>query len=324
MAHDALSKDQTLQLRAILCLIVVFGHSSESMLYEFGPAAVSVFFFLSGFALATTTWNKKLTPKYILTKFLNLLIPAFMVEILYRILYCFYDTVNHYNTLKGTINGLLHFEPAVFAGWYIEVLVILFAFYFISLKISKSSEKRFFISYLVIYSIYLLFDIFYGKAMVAATVPHFFLLGIIFKIYRDKISSYYAKNKWLNYLMLLLPMLTLLFLWYAYPMENLTTNIAIGLFQNFFPLILFYLSLNVRFNSRILKFIAKYSLWIYLTHVGIQYIIMNVLPSNGIEIKWMVLTFFIASLLSSLLLSIPLEFIYQKLRKAIYKKLEIL
>ncbi len=315
MTVDWLEKKQTVQMRAILCLLVVFAHSNDNIAYAFGPVAVSVFFLLSGYSLAYTTWNKTLTSKYVVKKFTNLLIPYFMVEILYRVLYHFYDTVKHYNTWAGTINGYLHFSPPVFAGWYLEVLVVLLVLYFIAYKIAKGNSRRLMLALTVLYIVFTLYNIFYSKNFETITTAHYFVLGTGLYFARKKIEQFYEKNYWVNYVLLLCPILSFLLLYPVYSLENTSTAIASALFFNLAPFMLIYLMLHVKFNSKFLAFIAKYSLWIYLVHVGFQYILMNVIGLWGIKVHWISLTFFLATLTLSIIVSIPLEFIFTRINK---------
>lgn len=315
MNVDWLEKDQTVQLRAILCLLVVFAHSNNSIAYAFGPVAVSVFFLLSGYSLVFTTWNKKLTAKYVVRKFTNLLIPYFMVEILYRILYYFYDTVKHYNTWEGSINGYLHFSPPVFAGWYLEVLVVLLVLYFVAYKIAKGNSRNLMLALAGLYIGFTLYNIFYTKCFEAIVIPHFFVLGVGLYFVKDKVEKFYVKNHWVNYVLLLCPIISFLILYFFYSSEGTSKQIASAVFFNLAPAFLIYLILHVKLNNKFLAFIAKYSLWIYLVHVGFQYILMNVIGMWGIKVRWISVTFFIATLILSIILSIPLEFIFRKINK---------
>ncbi|SMC39476.1 Fucose 4-O-acetylase [Oscillospiraceae bacterium] len=322
MEHDFLSKEQTARLKAILCILVVFAHSNSNVMREYGRVCVCVFFFLSGFSMAFTTWGKKISASYVIKKFANILIPYFMVEILYRILFHFYNVEGEPNTLKGTINGLLHFSPVVFAGWYIEVLILLFIIYFIAYKIAAGDKTRFTVSYLVIYVAALIYDIVYARSLPMGATAHFFLLGVLMHFYRDRIRSFYKKNYWLNYLMLLLPLLSFVFMYLIYEEESLLKNAAVVLFVNFGALIFFWIGLRVKFKSKALDIISKYSLFIYMTHVGIQYILITVLPLWGFKVRWIVFTAFLASFAIAFIVSVPLHHLCNLIKKPIFKLID--
>lgn len=318
--RDYLDKEQTLRFKGILCLIVVFAHSNDSFLSTYGLWAVAPFFFLSGYILSLTTKDKPLTPGLVFHKYRNFLLPFLIVAIPYHVMYHFYPCIYDYNSVWGAVKHAFLFHPTVQAGWYIIALTMLFTMYFIALNLSKGDSKKLILIMTFLYAVYVIYAAFIAHADYAYQNAHAFILGVWFQRYREGFAKFYKGKKVLGYSLLFTSYLSVLI-----PLlcqdeadrEQIWGKILLFIFYNFSVILFLYFAYGFRLKSPVAAFFGKYSLWIYLTHVGVQYMLMNILPLWGIKVSWIVLTFFLATLAVStaisLLIAIPYNIINRKL-----------
>ena len=317
MQHDIFGKDQTLQFKGILCLIVLFGHCNEGPFYSFGPWAVTVFFLISGYVLQLTTEGKKAGLKLFLHKMGNFLLPFIIVSIPYHIMFRFFPSENDYNSVKGAIVNLLKLTPTVQAGWYIVTLSFLFIAFFLAKLIAKEDKKKLLGMMILLYIPYFIYIVFIAKSPWGVYNAHFFIVGMWYRMYRDRIGKFLGRNNILGYVMLLFGYAVIAIPFFFYEQEPVYAQALMILFYNASPILFLYFSYNFKLKSKVLRFFGRYSLWIYLTHVGIQYFLMSALPSFNITVRWTVITFFAATLALSLAVSLVLGTLYEVVRKKI-------
>ena len=317
--HDHLGKYQTQQFKGILALLVIFAHSNLGPFYGFGSWVVSVFFFLSGFALCFTTWGKKIAPRLIIYKYSNFLIPMVIVAVFYHILFHFFPTESDYNNIGYLIKSVIRFNPSVQSGWYIIALSLLFAVFFASHLLSKGDKKRFTVFLIILYILYTAYTLILDCGY-ACINTHNFILGCLFSLYREKIERFLRGQKVLGYIMLLFSYLVIAIPFLTYEKEGMGYQVLYLIFINTGVILFLYFSYNIKMGSRILMYLGKISLWVYLFHGGIQYYLMYCLPFSGINVNWTVGTFFLASAAAAIVLGSITDFIYGKtLRKLVIR-----
>lgn len=317
MVKDYLSKDRTLRFKGILCLIVLFAHSNDGFICAYGLWAVAVFFFLSGYALSLTTHDKPLSAGMVFRKFRNFLLPFIIIAIPYHIMFHFYPCIYDYNSVLGTLKYLFLFYPTVQAGWYIVTLTFLFAFYFIALKFSKGSNTRLLVIMTALYVIYAVYALVFAHAEWAVQNAHMFILGVWFNLYRDRFETFFKGRTVLGYILLFVSYLSVVIPLFCYENESFLAKAGMFVFYNMSVVLFLYFAYSMRPRDPVTAFFGKYSLWIYLIHVGIQYLLMNILPLWGLKVEWKVYTFFLATLavtvVLSLIIGIPYNFLMKKL-----------
>lgn len=308
---DYLSKEQTNRIKGILCLMVVFGHSMNGYLELVGPWAVSVFFLLSGYALSYTSSKAEITPKFIVRKYKNILLPYLVAAVFYHLLFWFYPSANNYNSIGGLVKSYLVFTPTVQAGWYIEATAILFAFYFIARKIAGDNPKKLLISFVVLYVIFAVIVAFTEGYWVIRNM-HCFILGVALHLFRKTIDAKFTSKDTFRYVALIVIAITLVLPNYFYADENLASNLVLFATYTMAPIVFIYVSNSISFKGKILDFLGKYSLWIYLFHVGVQYLLFSsVLAGKSLQ----TFVFFLLSLALTLVIAIPVGMIYNKISK---------
>lgn len=308
---DYLSKEQTNQIKGILCLLVVFGHSMNGYLELVGPWAVSVFFLLSGYALSYTSSKAEITPGFIFRKYKNILLPYVIVAVFYHLLFWKYPVVTDYNSIGGLIKGYLGFTPTVQAGWYIEVTLIMFLFYFVARKVSGNSPFKLLMSFIVLYVVFMVLVSFTDAVWVMRS-PHCFILGVALHLFRKTIDEKFTSKEVFRYVALIVVAVTIILPNFFYTREDVLTNLVLFITYTLSPIVFIYISSNVTFNSKILKFFGKYSLWIYLFHVGVQYLLFSsVLAGKSLQS----FLFFFLSLVLTLVIAVPVGILYNKISK---------
>ncbi len=316
MTKDYLAKERTLRFKGILCLIVVFAHSNLNYFYAFGPWAVSVFFFISGYVLSLTTKGKDMDAGKIFHKFRNFMLPFLIAAIPYHVMFHFFPSVNDYNSVTGAIKCFFRFEPTVQAGWYIVTLMFLFIIYFIAFKAAKGNSIKILAIMTALYIIYAVYAILVDASWAAETA-HIFIIGVAFNLYRDRFEKWFKGKTAAGYTLLLLSYLSIALPFLCYEKEGILFTIGMIVFYQFSPVLFLYFSYQTTIKDPVTAFLGKYSLWIYLFHVGVQYMLMYGLPAMGYQMQWTVITFFLAttavSIVMALIVGIPYDLINKKL-----------
>ena len=308
---DYLSKEQTTRIKGILCLMVVFGHSMNGYLELVGPWAVSVFFLLSGYALSYTSSKADITPRFVIRKYKNILLPYIVAAVFYHLLFWVYPSSVDYNSIGGLVKSYLVFTPTVQAGWYIEATAILFAFYFIAKKFAGNNSKKLLILFTTLYVIFaVLVSLTEGYWVIRNM--HCFIMGVALHLFRKTIDAKFTSKDAFRYVALIAAAVTIIVPNYFYANENLVSNLVLFATYTIAPIVFIYVSNSFSFKGKILDFLGKYSLWIYLFHVGVQYFIFSGLLKG----KYMQsFVFFFLSLALTLVIAIPVGKIYNRILK---------
>ncbi|MCQ2531784.1 MAG: acyltransferase [Saccharofermentans sp.] len=304
MNENYLSPKQTLQMKSILCMIVVFSHCFTGVLGHVGTSAVAVFFFLSGYILSLTTKDKKIDYKIIVHKFSNFTVPYLVAAVLYHILFYFHPTVNKYNSLPELIKLYILFDPTVQVGWFVEALFVLFVFYFLARVISRGNIKIFFIVWSCLHLCFAVYIIFYLKTYF---MTQWFIIGVIYALYKKPIEKKIASIKGIDTIALLIILISLVSIMLA-GMSHGAMFIFFKLFaSNLAPITALYISSKKEFNCKPLMFIGKYSLWIYLFHVGVQVVMFDTFL-KGARVHSLIL--FLLTFVLSLVFSVVVDVVY--------------
>lgn len=308
---DYLSKEQTNQIKGILCLLVIFGHSMNGYLELVGPWAVSIFFLLSGYALSYTSSKAEITPGFVFRKYKNILLPYVIVAVFYHVLFWNYPSNIDYNSIGGVVKSYLIFRPTVQAGWYIEATVIMFAFYFIAKNIAGNSSRKLVAIFAGLYAIFAICVSFTEGYWILRNT-HCFILGVALHLFRKTIDEKFTSKELFRYVALIVVAITIILPNFVYTREDILLDLILFTTYTLSPIVFIYISSSVSLNSKILKFFGKYSLWIYLFHVGVQYLLFSsVLAGKSLQ----AFVFFFLSLALTLVIAIPIGMLYNKISK---------
>lgn len=305
--RNYLSKDQTVAGRAILCLMVIFGHCFDGILEYTGSWAVAVFFFLSGYSLALTSEKAEVNSRFILRKFKNIIIPFALVAILYHLMFYKYPVVNDYNSISGLVKAYLNFTPTVQAGWYIEMLLLLFVSFFVSYAISKGNRKKQLILMLIMHIVVVIYVLVFTTSYWTILSPQCFILGSAYYYYKDKIETKLLSSDITDVVMLLVTMISIVCCVLSGSVNGIFSLVLQFISYTLAPFVALFISSRVNFKTRILIFLGKQSFWMYLVHVGIQYFVTTAITPG---FMWPSVVFFLITAISSLVIGSCLKFIY--------------
>lgn len=142
-----LSKDNSIALKGIMAIVVLFHHISQNVktpltgaLLFAGPIAVSVFFFVSGYGLMKSFKTKEgYLNNFINHRILPILIQFLIMNILYYIFRLIIgDGYSVIEFLKSFING----KTTMYYGWYILEIIVLYIVFYIACKVFNKKHNN--------------------------------------------------------------------------------------------------------------------------------------------------------------------------------------
>jgi len=268
-------------IRGILAIIVLFHHiaqrtTSGFLFQEFGNLGfmpVSLFFFFSGYGLMKKyISDENYKEGFIKKRIPTLLIPYIIVIILYWIMYACYG---HSYTINEMLEILSRGYIIASASWYIVDIIILYFIFFLSMKL-LNKKYNLIILINLIFSILLMIilkNIGWGEYWYNTIIVS--TLGMFWAYKEESIIRFLNKSYFIT-----LPMFIALFL-ILYLNKNLFVRLLnfeyasviitliIGIL---FSIIMIMFSKKVIIGNKILDFIGKISLEVYLLQGIFAYI----------------------------------------------------
>ena len=298
--ENYLSEDNTLPLRGIMAVAIIFHHISEKtdlgivfhFMQHLGYLIVAVFFFLSGYGLMYS-YDKKgkaYLKGFLKKRVLYLLIVYILVTVIYAI----------YHLIVGDFRFSLTIAEN---SWYIWIQVVLYLFFWISFSVF---EKRYaIISVFTLQFALTAVLIFAGFSTVWYISNYAFVFGLLFCNYKSDINLFVKKH----YVMLACSSIILFLIFSYLPSLVGLYSICRMLSTVTFCLIVVFLLFILKITGRVWSWIGKISLEIYLLH-GLVYMFLRSFISN--DIIWLVLT---------VLITVPVSYLASKINDAIKKLL---
>lgn len=278
---DYLSYDNCLCIKGILSMVILLDHIAGiivprdkllGIFHSVGFLAVAVFFFLSGYGVECQRTKREnyLNNTFILRKSITLLIPMFIINVIYLIFECtmhiFEKNINHFNFALYLFD-ILGIYIINGTAWYIKDLFILLILFFVFYRyISPQiiSDISMFISILVI-------TLFRAIRWNGGTGQNWgmlfcFFVGILWGRYYKQITTFVKKH----YLLCLLIIggLTAIFI----GLFSTYYNLRIGklLWRNLgttcFVILFTILLMLIEFRGTAVKWLGGISLEVYLIH----------------------------------------------------------
>lgn len=272
-ANEMMSKDNLIPIRGICAIEIMLGHiglpsNTGGSIYLFpfrkaGILVVGCFLFLSGFGLVKSMQGRKdYFDKFIIKKCIAILVPAYLIYLLFLIPYLF---VSEETDISGVWKYVLFGEFYHSAMWYVFELLGLYVLFFVLFRKTDNYKKSLIL--LIILSVIFIFaahfvgldEPWYGSTMC-------FSLGVCYGLYENKIAEILYKNYlrcFAGGIVIFLLALTGFFIgedtvWGAV----VARNIAALTFSLFMIMLLY----KVRLNNVISNYCGKISYEIYLAH----------------------------------------------------------
>ena len=304
--NDAYSVNQNLPIRGILVLLVIFNHLFESA-YMLGNIAVSMFFCFSGYGLIKCYETKKdYFNGYILKKVKNILIPYFLINILYIIWNIF--GLNKIYTFIQLVSSF--FTASIMSvGWYVIVAFILYLiFYFVYKYLKLNEYKKIGIILLLVLLLMAVFYLFHCGSWWYCSL-FAFPLGMIMALESKKyLIKKYIVNKYTFIFSLIIFVCSYIYA-FAYKLNDGLIYLAIKFSHSVLICIIYFnVFRKYKINNRTLGLIGKNSLIIYMIHP----LILNILKHFNLILNLDFVNFIIIFLLS---------FLFSLIEKKVFKVL---
>lgn len=288
---NVFSRDETLYIKGISAMIVIFHHYSqrmESVAYmsyflNIGYLAVGAFLFISGYSLEMQYLlkGKGYLDGFVKRNITKLLIPFLIISIIFKFLYKV--DINSFiygiSTLQFVKSDLVVLQPI----WFLKAIIIFYISFYISLRfLNKNMHLTGLFIFLVLY---FMICRFMGIGSWWYMTSFCFFAGAIIAKYKDLtikfINSYYRE----------VIVITIILFSVIFKINLIYTKVLSSIVLNF---ILFTLCCKIQFKSLILGFLGKISYEIFLLHIGITmyYYELNI-ANDGMSIIYVILVIII-------------------------------
>lgn len=302
--EDYLSLESSKLYKGFLAIIILFHHISQKvnpnlLFYKFsyvGYLAVAVFFFISGYGTHKSNLKSdKYRKKFLLNKFINILIPYIIVTTIYVIYNKVYCKCYY---VENIFEYIINKNPIVSNSWYIIVLLVFSIMYYISMSIFKKRKNLIIIPMLLFNLIYIYyckqnnFGIYWYDAI------HLYNIGIIFAQYETKIIGYFKRTY-----SIILPILLLLFR-QLFKMYYLSLEYKNHFIISIIIVLLFLLlNMKIKINNKLLEFFGKISYELYM----VQGLFLDIFRTRIYNIQndlYFALLVIVCSILSAYILNV--------------------
>lgn len=287
------SKSHTDCIKGIFALMVVICHiwgqiSSEVNTGGFiihnlgrlftimGYISVSIFFFLSGYGLMSQ--HEKFGENYIKAFPKRNILSLYAINLFLIGLYCLFNVLMQVRLdLSILAFSLLYGNTIIPYGWYLQAIILFYIFFYISSLITKKHMEKIIIVFFLLFIYCLVANKFLSLTWYECSFT--FVLGMLFKIRKDRIDSIIKRHY-----TLFLTFAILLFLLSCF-WGNKTFSL-IGIFLKIISTILFcfvivLLAMKVNFKNPLTTFLSN----IYLEIYALQGITIAFFRSNIVYVK---------------------------------------
>ena len=222
--YDLMSKEDTLAFKGIFSIIVILHHVSQventlpiiHYFANFGMYAVSVFFFISAYGMTkqVNLNREKYLKGFFKKRFLKLLLPIFVVTVLYIIVNILVFKSEY--TLNSIFNVYKSGSSIINNGWYLNSILVIYLIFYFSFKFFKNIKISYLIfSFLIFTYIFVLkrigFGIWWYNSMIGI------IFGMYYEIFEQKIKRLLNTHFY--------KILLILSIWLFYIVNNRETKI---------------------------------------------------------------------------------------------------
>jgi membrane-bound acyltransferase YfiQ involved in biofilm formation len=318
--NNALDHDRTTMINGFFVGLILFSHFNGyvaltgldqtiylKLFYSISQLMVTTFLFYSGYGIIESIKKK---PDYIKHFFKNRFLKLF---IMFAIANCLFIILNLVLGIKYPISTtLLAFTGWTSIGnsnWFIFVTFVLYLFILLAFNVFKKDNKKATLLTLLLTLIYI---IIMAKTRVKGGIWYntilCFNLGMYISLYKEQILKYLKDNT--TYIMLVLS----IFLVFVLCHFQNYHYIVYELHSLLFVLLVFLLSLKIKFGNKILFFLGKNTFGIYILQ-RLSYIAYRAVGLRDFNMY----LYFVVSILTTLILAV----LFNKLLKLIFKPLKI-
>lgn len=281
---DYLSKENTIILKGIFCLAVVFHHISQrftplprltQVFLDAGPWAVMLFFFISGYGVMINYINKPNYDEGFIQKRFRTILPLYIVAI------CLYWIVDelfgiHYS-IFGVIHSLIDGSPIVEHSWYILVILAFYVIFYLQMKVFKKNYIAIILSSILFSYLWIQIRAILGFGGWWSNYIYSLPLGMIWALYKEKIDKVCKKYYWI----LLIGFFADFMIHWKYLIFNNTRLETLAFKGNIyrisivFPILVMLINMKFKFGNKLLKHIGQISMEVYMFHGMIVSVILT-------------------------------------------------
>lgn len=280
------SKKNTSVIRALATIVILFCHLGETMpsnklnpfcaFFGIGYLPVAVFFFFSGYNIffsrifQPNVWYKGFWKKKAFRIYLPFVIANFLYQCYHWVL-----KAGPYN-IRGVFHFLLGIDLLNSSLWYIQSILLLYFLCYCAFRLTSLLPDVFdqkiplsFVSLIVMICYYFIYSRYGAYVDGYSAVPLPFLLGAFMVIWRERIFPLWVKYRdcvFLVSLFLLCWTLAARFT-YGFVLSVNGLDMYVCIASLVMPVLSMTLLMGREMENRLLTFISKYSLELYLLHM---------------------------------------------------------
>lgn len=268
--YEGLSYHNTLPIRGILAIEIVFGHFYGSLSdsrpawigSKIGVLVVGMFLFLSGWGLWESKENKEnYFEGFIKKHMISIILPVYMLY-LFNL---FLNAVPSHYSLERVIKGIFGSEIIGFTNWFIwQILAFYMLFYLLYKNLKQKTGNYILLGIIIVWNIYAC-TIQIGTRWYGSTLC--FILGIYFAQNKRKLShwitKYYVK---IFAAMIFLALASALSFMKVGKQNIFLEALFISMSAIFSSIIMAMLLLRFRFRNSVTFFLGKISYEIFIIH----------------------------------------------------------
>lgn len=269
--EEYLSRDDTLSLKGLSCITILFHHFSgwikdgTPVIYvmsHWGSFVVAVFFFISAYGITKSSYkNKNISGAFLIKRLTKILIPYWLCDIICICVYSFTNiSGNTEISAKNIILSVFTLGDTIPFSWYIPAILFLYFVFFICAKILPK------------------WDLSLKVAVVCAAASPFvpdlwaasffaFPIGIFFSL-REKEIRNFINRKFAITIPAAVIMAAAIGLKFSGQSHNsqILMNFSDAVSSSLFVIIVYALLTKIKIGNSLLRFYGKISYEFYLLH----------------------------------------------------------
>lgn len=166
---------------------ILDGTAARFLLINLGNWAVGLFVFMSGYGLYESYRDKG--DRYIANFLRNKLLSFWILYLIVAGVYILYDFIRGYPHTVGEYLGTFTYGKTIISfGWYLQLTLVLYLVYWIAFRFGRGRGSRFAIMG-VLFALFIWLNILLGISHIRYMPVLFFLLGILWAVYREQIEK---------------------------------------------------------------------------------------------------------------------------------------
>lgn len=269
---ENLSRDDTLSLKGLSCVTILFHHFSgwvtnvNPVIYvmsHWGSFVVAIFFFLSAYGITKSSYkSREISGRFLIKRLVKILIPYWLCDLICVLIFSF-TGVSGSETVsaKSIILSVFTLNDTVPFSWYAASILFLYLVFFVCAKILPDIDLSLKTAVVCIIAMPFVPDLWAASYLA-------FPIGICFSLHEKEIRQFIKKKFTLTVSassVIMLAAIGLKFFGQAHNSQMLM-NISDAAGSAMFVLLVYSLLMKIKIGNRLLSFYGKISYEFYLLH----------------------------------------------------------